>query len=366
MKKVKHIVSFSGGKDSTCMLLKMIENNMQIDEIIFLDTGKEFESMYDHIKKVEKDIGRKITRLKSKECFEYYLYEHQVKKRITTWLKSKYNIKNKHELKKFLESCNYDELLIKLIKVSLENLYKEEKLIQNGYGWPSKGNRWCCQKFKKQQISSYVKKKYPSEDYKIIEYHGIAYDERNRSKKNKEKEIRYPLIEKWKITEKQALQYCYKRGYDWGGLYEIFDRVSCWCCPYKKINELMNLYIYYPDKWDKIKDMDKESFNEFKNKYSLQQLEERFNKEIKKEIEAVVKELRKVYIFNHEYWDDKLKEINENKDIQLKMKRINYNLDITVRKFNEDKRKIMYHLIEIILGQSNEFFNLLIKIYLLG
>lgn len=31
----KHIVCFSGGKDSTAMLLKMIENNMPIDDIIF-------------------------------------------------------------------------------------------------------------------------------------------------------------------------------------------------------------------------------------------------------------------------------------------------------------------------------------------
>jgi 3'-phosphoadenosine 5'-phosphosulfate sulfotransferase (PAPS reductase)/FAD synthetase len=46
----KHIVSFSGGKDSTAMLLKMIENKMKIDEIIFCDTTVEFDEMYEHIK----------------------------------------------------------------------------------------------------------------------------------------------------------------------------------------------------------------------------------------------------------------------------------------------------------------------------
>ena len=30
---MKHIVSFSGGKDSTAMLLRMLEENMKIDEI---------------------------------------------------------------------------------------------------------------------------------------------------------------------------------------------------------------------------------------------------------------------------------------------------------------------------------------------
>ena len=56
-RKIKHIVSFSGGKDSTAMLLMMIENN-KIDEIIFLDTTVEFPQMYEHIEKVEKYIGR--------------------------------------------------------------------------------------------------------------------------------------------------------------------------------------------------------------------------------------------------------------------------------------------------------------------
>lgn len=50
---MKHIVSFSGGKDSTAMLLMMIEKGMQIDDIIFCDTGKEFPEMYEHIKQVE-------------------------------------------------------------------------------------------------------------------------------------------------------------------------------------------------------------------------------------------------------------------------------------------------------------------------
>ena len=34
---MKHIVSFSGGKDSTAMLIMMIEKGMQIDEIVFAE-----------------------------------------------------------------------------------------------------------------------------------------------------------------------------------------------------------------------------------------------------------------------------------------------------------------------------------------
>ena len=73
---MRHIVSFSGGKDSTAMLLKMIEENMQIDEIIFCDTGVEFPAMYEHIRKVEKYIERPITILKSKYTFEYLMFDY--------------------------------------------------------------------------------------------------------------------------------------------------------------------------------------------------------------------------------------------------------------------------------------------------
>ena len=49
-----HLVSFSGGKDSTAMLLRMIEEGFPIDAILFFDTGKEFPGLYRHIDKIEK------------------------------------------------------------------------------------------------------------------------------------------------------------------------------------------------------------------------------------------------------------------------------------------------------------------------
>ena len=34
---MKHIVSFSGGKDSSAMLIRMIEEGMRIDDIVFIN-----------------------------------------------------------------------------------------------------------------------------------------------------------------------------------------------------------------------------------------------------------------------------------------------------------------------------------------
>lgn len=61
---MKHIVSFSGGKDSTLMLLLMIEKGMPIDDIVFADTGMEFQELYDYIERIENYIGRKVIRIK--------------------------------------------------------------------------------------------------------------------------------------------------------------------------------------------------------------------------------------------------------------------------------------------------------------
>ena len=231
LKKEINIVSFSGGKDSTAMLLMMIEQNMKIDEIIFIDTGVEFPPMYNHIKKVEMFINRPITILKSDKSFEYYMFDH---------IKSRG--KNKG---------------------------------QKGYSWSDFRNRWCTSRLKKDVIKKYLKK---YKGYDIIEYHGIAYDEPKRIKDTPN--IKYPLYEN-KITEKEALQYCYSKGFNWNRLYEKFDRLSCWCCPLKSIKELKILYNDFPELWKKLKQWDNNTYRKFRSDYSVQELEERFKKEIK-------------------------------------------------------------------------------------
>lgn len=159
-----NIVSFSGGKDSTAMLLLMIEKGIAVDDIVFCDTGMEFPQMYDHIDKVEKTIQRKITFLKGNNTYEYFLGEH---------------------------------------------VKKNGKV---GYGHPDFRNRWCTTLLKKAPFFKYINKL-----DNVVEYHGIAFDEKHRIEINNKKVriINYPLVE-WQITENQALDYCYSKGFDWG------------------------------------------------------------------------------------------------------------------------------------------------------
>ena len=97
-----------------------------------------------------------------------------------------------------------------------------------------------------------------------LSYIGIAYDEPKRHQ-NLPDNVIHPLYD-WKITEKMALEYCYEKGFDWGGLYEHFDRLSCWCCPLKNNKELEIIYKNFPELWQELKDMDKKAYNKFKGK----------------------------------------------------------------------------------------------------
>jgi len=239
---MKHVVSFSGGKDSTAMLLMMIEKGMQIDNIICVDTTKEFPQMYEHIEKVKAYIAPlKIETVKID--FDYWLGKH--------------------------------------IKTKGKNKGKV------GYGFPDFRNRWCTS-LKTLAFSSIV---YSNQVYNphsrcagkrinkdTIEYHGIAFDEPHRTNNNNDRNIEYPLVD-LKMTEKQALQYCYDKGFDWGGLYENMTRVSCWCCPMSRIGELKILYNDFPQLWQQLKEMDKLSYRCFRSDYTVDELESKFKKE---------------------------------------------------------------------------------------
>ena len=127
------MVSLSGGKDSTAMLLRLIEEKRPIDLILFCDTGLEFPQMYDHLKKLQKYIGREITYLKSEHSFEYYFSEYMPKRR-------------NPNLEKY-----------------------------SGMSWGGPYNRWCTAMLKTRVIQAYLKEL--KKEYSVIEYIGIAADE---------------------------------------------------------------------------------------------------------------------------------------------------------------------------------------------
>lgn len=236
---MKKIASISFGKDSLAMLLLLLEKQEQIDEVIFYDTGMEFQAIYnirDRIVQILEEKAIQYTELKPKCSFEYTMFDKAVKHRDGT--KSK------------------------------------------GYSWCGGRCRWGTTE-KNKAITKYLRENY-DEDYQ--EYVGIAYDEPQRIKDN-DKKI-YPLYE-WKMSERDCLNYCYDNGYFWeekgARLYDILDRVSCWCCSNKNLKELKNYYKYLPEYWQKLKEFQKRTERPFKNnKYTIEDLEKRFIEELEK------------------------------------------------------------------------------------
>lgn len=89
-----HAVSLSGGKDSTAMLLLMIERDMPIDMVLSADTGMEFPEMYEHLAKLDEHLFRErgihITTLRHACKLEHVISETSYKKlREAAWPSSR-------------------------------------------------------------------------------------------------------------------------------------------------------------------------------------------------------------------------------------------------------------------------------------
>ena len=199
---------------------------MPVDVILFCDTGLEFPQMYEHLDKVEQYTGRAITRLKPPHSFEYFFYEYSPERKNPAL--SRYR----------------------------------------GLSWPGPKQRWCTGRLKHRVIDAYLKEL--KQEYHIVQYVGIAADEARRVR-----EYCYPLVD-WGMTEADCLCYCRERGFDWGGLYDVFRRVSCWCCPLQPLSELRKLYALFPELWKKLRAMDDHTWRQFRADYSVRQLELRF------------------------------------------------------------------------------------------
>lgn len=204
----------------------MAEEKMPIDLIIFCDTGLEFPGMYEHVDKLEAYLQIHIVRLKAPVSFEYLFYEYTPKRKNSAMADLK------------------------------------------GLSWADSRNRWCTGYLKTRVIESYLREL--RKTYTVVQYIGIAADEPKRLR-----EHRYPLTE-WGMAEADCLAYCKARGFDWGGLYDLFNRVSCWCCPLQPLGELRKLRTHFPDLWKKLLHMDANTWRCFRADYTVKQLDTRF------------------------------------------------------------------------------------------
>jgi 3'-phosphoadenosine 5'-phosphosulfate sulfotransferase (PAPS reductase)/FAD synthetase len=71
-KSYRHILSLSGGKDSTALAIYMKDRVPEM-EYMFCDTGEELEETYRYLDMLEAFLGKKIKRLNPDRPFQHYL-----------------------------------------------------------------------------------------------------------------------------------------------------------------------------------------------------------------------------------------------------------------------------------------------------
>lgn len=226
---MKYICSVSFGKDSLALLIEVLKRKMPLDYVIFCDI------------KFNNEISG----------------EHPL---MAEWIPKAEKI--------LQERFGIDVIHITAKKNFVEHFYtikKKGNHIGDRYGFPYPIDAWCNDRLKLQPIKDFIKgviKKYGA----VTEYVGIAKDEPKRLERYKKLETtthKYVTLADLDIDEFQAMEIC-KQNDLLSPKYEKSFRGGCWFCPKQSMSDLYNLWQYYPDYFNMLVEMEKDSHNSFK------------------------------------------------------------------------------------------------------
>lgn len=237
----KNIVSLSGGKDSTAMLLMMLEKGIRVDEIVYADVGEmaEFEAMYAYITRVEEYTGIKVTTVRSeRHTAQSIFFGHLTR----------------------------------------------GKRVGELRGFPPTVGQACS--YRRDLKVNPLKAACGSGNHVFI---GIAADESERSRcleyTKGDNTYHFPLVD-WGITEAQCQEYLKEKGL-YNSLYDYFDRIGCTWCPKQPLKSLRSLYRHFPRLWAQLLALESIHGKPFKHGYPAAALDIRFARELDEERENV-------------------------------------------------------------------------------
>lgn len=226
MKNQKHVVSWSGGKDSTAMLLRMLEIGMPVNMILFADTRHEFKAMY-----------------------EYQRF-------FRSWLKANYP-HIKQATARTPDTFEY-WLTGKITRGKREGDQR---------GWPLKVFPCYWTREAKFKVLDPVCKGNER-------YIGYAADEPQRWKSGIENGYNCPLVD-WGWDEDECLKYLDVRKLSCQ-LHHDFNRTGCYFCPKQPKKNMETIYRLYPEEWKKMLDLEALANNEWNPGISLKQMQDIF------------------------------------------------------------------------------------------
>jgi len=194
--RVRHIVSLSGGKDSTALAVYMRDRIAQM-EYVFCDTQKELPETYEYLSRVEAYLGKPIVRLNAERGFDHWLY------------------------------------------------------LYNGY-LPSSRMRWCTRMLKIRPFERYVG------DDEAISYIGIRADENREGYISTKPNIqaRYPFKEDG-IVKSDVFRILEESGLKLPEYYKWRTRSGCYFCFFQRKVEWVGLKENHPDLFELAKRYEK-------------------------------------------------------------------------------------------------------------
>ena len=212
----RHIVSLSGGKDSTALAIYLRDKIPQL-EYIFCDTHKELPETYEYLDKLEAYLQRPITRLNPTRGFDH-------------WLEM------------------YGGLL------------------------PSAQARWCTRKLKIEPFESYVG------NDQVWSYIGIRGDENRSGYKSTKVNIQpvYPFIE-GDLVIRDIERLLNESCLGLPAYYEWRQRSGCTFCFFQRTGEWIGLKERHPDLYEEAKKYESERGGEkfsWRQRETLTQLEQ--------------------------------------------------------------------------------------------
>ena len=193
----RHILSLSGGKDSTALAIYMRDKVPEM-EYVFCDTGEELPETYDYLDRLEAYLGKPIARLNPDRPFSHYL-----------------------------------------------DIYRGVL--------PDSRTRWCTRMLKIKPFEKYVG------DSEAISYIAIRADETYRtgyiSTKPNLKPV-YPFIDAG-IIKSDVFRMLDESGLGAPEYYEWRSRSGCYFCFFQQRREWVGLKERHPDLYDKAKEFEK-------------------------------------------------------------------------------------------------------------
>lgn len=215
--KTRHILSLSGGKDSTALAVYMRDRVPEM-EYVFCDTLKELPETYEYLDRLEAYLGKEIVRLNAERGFDH-------------WLEM------------------YGGLL------------------------PSSQARWCTRMLKLKPFEDYVGEE------PVLSYVGIRADEDRTGYISTKPNIKavFPFVEDGLIGD-DILRILDEAGLGLPRYYEWRSRSGCYFCFFQRRIEWVRLKQHHPDLFELAKQYEKlnpdsgEHFT-WSDKESLEELE---------------------------------------------------------------------------------------------